>query len=204
MYALKWAFALCPTHPHTLCNLASSSSTVSNSSVPGFQLKPQISYNLISAPSWVSLCTTCHDHCSFLQLSSSHYSRVGPHGSTFIQLYFIYFLIIRHHQMSHSSVLFSSSTILALSFLGLATAAQTCVSNDNGQCMTRFAQPHIHMYMFCAYVISTLYQLLEESQMWTSKRYFSCALFSQLYTLRNELRYHFCLLQLYYPSGSPK
>jgi hypothetical protein len=28
--------------------------------------------------------------------------------------------------------------------------------------VTRFAQPHIHMYMFCPYVISTLYRLLEE------------------------------------------
>jgi hypothetical protein len=40
--------------------------------------------------------------------------------------------------------------------------------------------------MFCPHVISTPSQLLEESQMKTSKRYFShpisCALFSQLYT----------------------
>jgi hypothetical protein len=36
----------------------------------------------------------------------------------------------------------------------------------------------------CSVLMSSLllYQLLEESQMWTSKRYFSCALFSQLNT----------------------
>jgi hypothetical protein len=28
--------------------------------------------------------------------------------------------------------------------------------------MTRSAQPHVHTYMFCPYVISTLYWLLEE------------------------------------------
>jgi hypothetical protein len=28
--------------------------------------------------------------------------------------------------------------------------------------VTRFTQPHVHMYMFSPYVISTLYQLLEE------------------------------------------
>jgi hypothetical protein len=31
--------------------------------------------------------------------------------------------------------------------------------------LTRFTEPHIHMYMFCPYVISTLYWLLEESQL---------------------------------------
>jgi hypothetical protein len=31
--------------------------------------------------------------------------------------------------------------------------------------VTGSAQPHIHMYMFCPYIIYTLYQLLEESQM---------------------------------------
>jgi hypothetical protein len=28
--------------------------------------------------------------------------------------------------------------------------------------LTRFAQPHLHTYMFCPYVISTLYPLLED------------------------------------------
>jgi hypothetical protein len=37
--------------------------------------------------------------------------------------------------------------------------------------LTRFAQPHVHMYMFCPYVISTL-----------SKDTFLVQLFSQLYT----------------------
>jgi hypothetical protein len=46
----------------------------------------------------------------------------------------------------------------------------------------KIAQPHVHMYMFCPYVISTLYHLLEELQMRTFKRYFSCAIFPQLYT----------------------
>jgi hypothetical protein len=41
--------------------------------------------------------------------------------------------------------------------------------------VTRFAQPHIHTYMFCLCVISTLYHLLEELQMRTFKRYFSDA-----------------------------
>jgi hypothetical protein len=54
--------------------------------------------------------------------------------------------------------------------------------------VTRSTQPHIHMYMLCPYVISTLYQLLEESQMWTSKRYFSRALFSQLNTLEKWIK----------------
>jgi hypothetical protein len=49
--------------------------------------------------------------------------------------------------------------------------------------MTRLADPHVHTYVSSPYVISTIYQLLEESQMQTSKRYFSCALFLQLYTL---------------------
>jgi hypothetical protein len=42
--------------------------------------------------------------------------------------------------------------------------------------MARFAQPHILMYMFCPCVISTHYQLLEELQMRTFKRYFSLAI----------------------------
>jgi hypothetical protein len=28
--------------------------------------------------------------------------------------------------------------------------------------LTRFAQPHVHTYIFCPYVISTLFWLLEE------------------------------------------
>jgi hypothetical protein len=32
------------------------------------------------------------------------------------------------------------------------------------------------MYVFCPYVISTLYHLLEELQMRTFKRYLSCAI----------------------------
>jgi hypothetical protein len=31
--------------------------------------------------------------------------------------------------------------------------------------VTRSTHPYVHMYMFCPYAISTLYQLLEESQM---------------------------------------
>jgi hypothetical protein len=42
--------------------------------------------------------------------------------------------------------------------------------------VTRFTQPHVHTYTFCPYVISTLYHLLEELQMRTFKRYFSCAI----------------------------
>jgi hypothetical protein len=42
--------------------------------------------------------------------------------------------------------------------------------------VARFTQPHVHMYMFCPYVISTLYHLLEKLQMRTFKRYFSCTI----------------------------
>ena len=42
--------------------------------------------------------------------------------------------------------------------------------------MTRFTQPHVHMYMFCPGIISTIYHLLEELQMGTFKRYFSLAI----------------------------
>jgi hypothetical protein len=58
---------------------------------------------------------------------------------------------------------------------------------------------YIHTYMSCPYVIFTLYQLLKESQLWTSKRYFSHALFSQLYTLEKWIKipaivvYHNCI-----------
>jgi hypothetical protein len=54
--------------------------------------------------------------------------------------------------------------------------------------VTRSTQPHVHTYMFCPYVISTLYWFLEESQLWTSKRYVSHALFSQLYTLEKWIK----------------
>jgi hypothetical protein len=65
--------------------------------------------------------------------------------------------------------------------------------------VTRFAQPHVHMYMFCSYVISTLYGLLEELQMRTSKRYFFLCNSSQNFTPKiKELRYHFSLSQLYF------
>ncbi len=42
--------------------------------------------------------------------------------------------------------------------------------------VTRFAQPHVHTCMFCPYVISNLYQLLEEIKMRTFKRYFPCTI----------------------------
>ncbi len=42
--------------------------------------------------------------------------------------------------------------------------------------VTRFSQPHVHMHMFCPYVDSTLCCLLEELQMRTFKRYFSCTI----------------------------
>jgi hypothetical protein len=51
--------------------------------------------------------------------------------------------------------------------------------------MTLWQYLHNLMYLCtCSVLMSSLllYQLLEESQMWTSKIYFSCALFSQLYT----------------------
>jgi hypothetical protein len=54
--------------------------------------------------------------------------------------------------------------------------------------VTRYTQPHVHMYMFCPYVISTLYHLLEELQMRTFKRYFfSCNSSHNFTPKRNEL-----------------
>jgi hypothetical protein len=38
------------------------------------------------------------------------------------------------------------------------------------------SESHVHTYMFCPYVICTLYYSLEESQMRTFKRYFSRAI----------------------------
>jgi hypothetical protein len=47
--------------------------------------------------------------------------------------------------------------------------------------VTRFTQHHVLTYMFCSYVISTLYRILEESKLWTSKRYlFLCTLLTTL------------------------
>jgi hypothetical protein len=65
--------------------------------------------------------------------------------------------------------------------------------------MTRKAQPHVHMYMFCPYVISTLYHLLEESQMRTSNDTFLMQFFLQLYTYEKWIKitsvvYHNCIL----------
>jgi hypothetical protein len=54
-----------------------------------------------------------------------------------------------------------------------------CWSSDPGNCqwwVTRFKQSHVHMYMFCPYVISTLHHLLEELQMRTFKKYISHAI----------------------------
>ncbi len=51
--------------------------------------------------------------------------------------------------------------------------------------MTRFIHTHIHMYMFCSYLISTLYHLLEELQMRTFKRYFSHAIILTTLHLRD-------------------
>jgi hypothetical protein len=42
--------------------------------------------------------------------------------------------------------------------------------------LTRFAQPHIHMYMICPHVISTPSPVTWRIQMRTFKRYFSCSI----------------------------
>jgi hypothetical protein len=57
---------------------------------------------------------------------------------------------------------------------------------------------HLYMYMFCPYVISTLYCLLKELQMRTFKTYFFLCNSSHNLAKRNELRYHCCLSQLYF------
>jgi hypothetical protein len=57
---------------------------------------------------------------------------------------------------------------------------------------------HVHMYMFCPYVISTLYQLLEELQMITFKNICSCNSSHNFTAKRNELRFHCCLSQVYF------
>jgi hypothetical protein len=59
---------------------------------------------------------------------------------------------------------------------GVTLGHNACLKSPNQQLVTRFAQPHIYTYMFCPYVISTLYDLLEELQMRTFKRYFSHAI----------------------------
>jgi hypothetical protein len=64
--------------------------------------------------------------------------------------------------------------------------------------VTSFAQPHIHMYMFCCYVISTLYHLLEESNENFQKIIFLCNSSHNFTPKRNELRYHCSLSQLYF------
>ncbi len=46
--------------------------------------------------------------------------------------------------------------------------------------VTRFALPHVHTYMFCPYVISTLHCLLEKLQWELSKDTFLVQFFSQL------------------------
>jgi hypothetical protein len=51
--------------------------------------------------------------------------------------------------------------------------------------VTRFAQPHVHMNMFCPCVIPTLYHLLEELQIRTFKRYFSHAILLTILHLRD-------------------
>jgi hypothetical protein len=65
--------------------------------------------------------------------------------------------------------------------------------------LTRFAQPHVHMYMFYPYVISTLYmftwQITNEN---FQKILFSCNSSHNFTAKRNELRYHFSLSQLYF------
>jgi hypothetical protein len=51
--------------------------------------------------------------------------------------------------------------------------------------LTRFAQCHGHTYMFNPYAISTLYHVLEELQVRSSKDTFSCAiLLTNLHLLR--------------------
>jgi hypothetical protein len=54
--------------------------------------------------------------------------------------------------------------------------------------------------MFCPYVISTLYHLLEELQMRTFKRYFSHTILLTILHLRemSELRSQCCLSQQYF------
>ena len=65
--------------------------------------------------------------------------------------------------------------------------------------LTRFAQCHVHTYMFHPYAISTLYRVLEELQVRSFKRYlFLCNSSHKFTHKRNELRYHCCLSQLYF------
>jgi hypothetical protein len=64
--------------------------------------------------------------------------------------------------------------------------------------VTRFTQPHMHTYMFCPHVVSTLYWLLEENK-WELSKDTSLMHSSHNFTpKRNELRYHCCLSQLYF------
>jgi hypothetical protein len=64
--------------------------------------------------------------------------------------------------------------------------------------VTRSTQPHVHTYMFCPHVISTLYQLLEEYKWELSKDTFLMHSSHNFTPKRNELRYHWCLSQLYF------
>jgi hypothetical protein len=57
---------------------------------------------------------------------------------------------------------------------------------------------YIHTYMFCPYVISTLYELLAEYKGELSKDTFHVHSSLNFTPKRNELRYHCCLSKLYF------
>jgi hypothetical protein len=64
--------------------------------------------------------------------------------------------------------------------------------------VTRFTQLYVHMYMFCPYVISTPYQLLEEYKWGLSKDTFSHAILQKTLHLREMNKdtiavYHNCI-----------
>jgi hypothetical protein len=62
--------------------------------------------------------------------------------------------------------------------------------------LTRSKPPHIHVCcMWCPYVISTLYQLLGESQMWTSKDTFLVHYSHNITPKRNELKIPLLLIK---------
>jgi hypothetical protein len=62
----------------------------------------------------------------------------------------------------------------------------------------RFAQPHIHTYMFCPYVISTPLQFTWRIKNENFQKILFWCNSSHNFTLkRNELRYHCCLSQLH-------
>jgi hypothetical protein len=64
--------------------------------------------------------------------------------------------------------------------------------------VSRSAQPHVHMYMFCPYVISMPYQLHGEYKCEFSKGTFFVHSSYNFTPKKNELRYHCCLSQLYF------